>query len=196
MSEQEPTYNLPPDEAPMAIPPARTPLGAPGAPRKRLGNLAIEQHKTHLNSAKRILIVIGILTLLANGVLFFMIRNNAEKLEQEIASVQANPNMALNQALVAQHRATLLAATLLTGAFAALGIVFIVIAFFVNAYPVGATLTAFILYLLAICIGFAIDPVANAVAIIIRIIIAYYLYKGVKAGMAIQKLRAEEAAAA
>ncbi len=196
MSEQEPTYQLPPGELPPQPPEARAPLGTLGAaPRKTLGNLAIEQHKTHLNSAKRILIVIGILTILANGLVFFMNMNQSAQLEREIAAIKANPNMTLDQNVVMQHRAAIWINILVTGAFAAMGLVFIVIAFFVNQYPVGATLSAFVLYLIAIVLGLAVNPAGNAAGLVIRAIIAYYLWKGVKSGQAIQKLRAEEAAA-
>jgi hypothetical protein len=162
-------------------------LGQLGA-RKPLGNLAAQQHRKHLRSLKIAILFVGLLSLAANGFLWYVAGQAETKLENEIARVKADPTMVLDDAKVAEARRELGTAKMITGFFLACSLVYIGLFFWVNSNPVGASVTALSLYILCFLIGAAIEPESAAKGIIIKILIIVVLFKGLKSALAIREL--------
>lgn len=132
----------------------------------QLGSLAQGARLKKLNSARNILIIIGILVIV--GAAAFMV----------IIPAQAQGNI---------PEAQLRAFYLVNFALMGLGVVFFVLAFFVKQYPVPITVVSLILYL-----GYQALLVADDIqnlwrGIIIKVIIIAALVKAVQAAMAYQK---------
>jgi F0F1-type ATP synthase assembly protein I len=171
--------------------PASAPAAAPA--RAKLGNLAEEQHKKHLRGAKIAIFFVGILSTLVNGFLVWLVMQSEAKMEADITQAKNNPAMVLDEAKITEARGQIATAKLLTSGFLGAGILILVLGFMVNKYPYEAPLAALVLYIACMLIGFAVEPEGIARGIIIKAIIIYALYRGVKSGAAVKKLREEAA---
>ncbi len=142
-----------------------------------LGSLAQASRGQQLKSARSTLIAIGVLTVVVN-VIFMAILPG--QVRQEL---QKNGQAANDQQLAI---ATGVAMSI-QGVFLVLGIVFIVCGLLVKRFPVPATLTALVLYILSTVGMMGLDPASLARGIIIKIIIIVALVKAVQAAFAYQK---------
>ena len=166
---------------------------AAGVARPKLGNLAEAQHKKHLRGAKIAIFFVGVLTLLLNGFAFYLINQNETKLEADIASVKRNPMMVLDQGKIAEARGQISRARILTTGFLLAGLAILVTGFLVNTHPYKAPMIALVIYIMCLVASICIDPTSIAKGIIIKLIIIYALYRGMRSGAAVEKLRREAA---
>lgn len=140
---------------------------------QELGSLAQSTREADLGKTKGILLVIGILTLLANGFMFANSRN-------EVAGVGVGE---------ADFDRVLTFVRMIYGAGLALGIYFVMAGFFVKKYPVPLTILSLVLYVGATA-GFGmLDPTSIVRGLIIKIIIVVALGKSVQTAFAYQKER-------
>jgi hypothetical protein len=160
-----------------------------------LGSLAQSARSKHLNQARGILIAIGVLTVIANGVFFYLIPNMVrDEIQKEIR--QAGPAVRFDPAKVKEAEdAGIRTARLVIGATLVLGIVFIVLGILVKTYPVPATALGLVLYIGSFVVFALLDPDNLKAGIIIKIIIIVGLVKSLQAAIAYQKeQRAAQAA--
>jgi hypothetical protein len=147
-----------------------------------LGSLAQSARSKQLKTAKGTIIAIGVLTVVANigmGLLSEAMVNN------EVKNLQAKGMVVDQAAVAAAKRGT----QLVCAAFAALGVAFIVMGFFVYAYPVPITVLALVLYLAGWAISAAMNPANIAAGIVIKIVIIVGLGKSIQAALAYERER-------
>lgn len=161
-----------------------------------LGSLAQTARTKKLRQARMIMIVIGILTIVANGALLLLLPSQVKKeLDKEIAKAKAQ-GMIVDEAKVEEVRAESLKFGYLVGGVAvALGVVFVVLGLVVNQYPVPATVLGLVLYVGAAVVFGLLNPPSIYAGIIIKIIIVVGLIKAVQAAVAYQKELNKQAAA-
>jgi hypothetical protein len=153
--------------------------------------LAQKARGKQLNQARWILIVVGGLTIVLNGVLMLMLRDQIRnEMKQEIAKL--GPGAFVDQAQVreAEDHAYRMG-LLVTGAAVLLGIVFVICGIIIKMFPVPVTITSLVLYILAI-LGFgALDPTTLVAGLLIKIIVIVALVKAIQAALAYERERLE-----
>jgi hypothetical protein len=150
-----------------------------------LNSLAQSARQKQLKNARWTLIIVGALTVVLNVAAFFLINTQVN----DAVRIQG-----LNRAnLPAEMQAQIAIAYVSTGAFAVLGIVFIVLGIMVYSYPVPCTITGLVLYILGFVASLAAAAISGApmetqvTGIIIKIIIVVALFKAVQAAIAYQR---------
>ena len=138
-----------------------------------LGSLVDDQHEKHIKRARGAIMVVAVITIIAAVVFWFL-------LENEIAKIEADPNMYVLQDVVAQRR-------IMIGATFAIGVIFLALFFWAKSNPFGAALTAFIIYVTNIIVNAGIEPKTLPQGIILKIVIIVLLLNGVKSGLAYKK---------
>jgi hypothetical protein len=211
LPEDDPRYDITRKPArrkpsePEDVQPVDDETDAPARPRKKLGSLAQKARGKHLNQARALLIVIGVLTVIIN--LFdlvdtrkgFRFMSPREALEQAIYKQNAGAPKQLVDQVVGQMAPVL---TLSVVVFVGLGLVFIVFGLVIKVIPVVATVTSLVLYVVGnvvtaiMVLHFANDKAAELLAsgIIVKIIIVVCLIKAIQAAIAYERERREEAA--
>lgn len=159
----------------------------------KLGSLAQDARLKQLNQARAILLFIGILTIVANGVLMALARSQVKvEIQKEIA--KAGPGANFNQAdiqRVEDHEVSV--AYAVGGVAVGLGVLFVIFGFIVKKFPVPITIISLVLYVGA-ALGFgAFNPESLAQGIIIKILIVVGLAKAIQAAMAYERAKREEA---
>ena len=149
-----------------------------------LGSLAQSARSKQLKSAKVTIIAIGLLTVGANLVLALM---NDYRIDEEVKKLQAQGLVVDQKVVEATKRET----QLTCAGFGAIGIVFIVMGFFVSAYPVPITILALVLYLAGFAISAVLDPATIPQGIIIKIIIIGGLVRSIKAALEYERERSQ-----
>lgn len=152
-----------------------------------LGNLAQAARGNQLKSARWIMIVIGILTLAANGFFFATAR---QTIDAEVAKLRQQGM----QVDVGEIENAVRTQQLVCGTMAVLGIVFIVLGILVYKFPVPCTVAGLSLYLLSTLVFAVLDPTQIARGVIIKVFIVIGLFKSVKSAMAYQAERKAEQA--
>jgi len=153
-------------------------LGSQAPPS--LGSLAQAARQKSLKQAKVLLIVIGVLTILANGAFLTFIRGEVDK---EVAKLRAQGLQVKPQAFEALVRSN----QIFNGGFVALGIVFVVLGLAVKAYPVPITVTSFVLYVGAAVVMAIVNPTLLVKGLIIKIIIVIAMIKAIQAAIAYER---------
>jgi hypothetical protein len=149
------------------------PLG--GAGGKGLGNLAQSARQKHIKSAQRVLLVIGILTVAANGFMMATAKSQVDQL------IQQNPQFA-NQADAIMNMTYLLG-----GGAMAVGVAFIVLSFLVPKFPVPSTIIGLVLYVGSVGVFAALEPLSLVQGWLFKIIIVVSLVKSIQAAIAYQR---------
>jgi hypothetical protein len=143
-----------------------------------LGSLAQSARLKHLNTARWVLISIGILTILVNGVLLATVRQTT------MAEIRKKNMVIVDQD---QFEKGLMTARLIMAVPIVLGVVFVILGILVKTYPVPITITALVLYVVA-TLGFGmLEPQTLAQGIIVKVIIVVALIKAVQAALAYQR---------
>jgi hypothetical protein len=152
----------------------------------KLGSLAQAARHKHLKQARNTLLTVGVLIIIFQTVFFFV---EMGKIQEEVRKVgpPGNPADAANlKNWEATNQAFLI---LFHGSAVTLGIIFVVLAFLVEAYPVPTTAVALGLFL-TLQIAFM---VANPLNIVsgwwIKIVVVVALVKALQAGIAAQNER-------
>jgi hypothetical protein len=145
-----------------------------------LGSLGQAARGNQLKSARWIMIAVGVLSLIVNGILVANVQNEINSQIAELArqGMVADPSEV--ESVRFQNQMTY-------GIGAALGAVFIVLGIAVYRFPVICTVLGLVLYVGSI-IGFAvIAPASLAQGLIIKILITVALAKSVSSAIAYQK---------
>ena len=103
-------------------------------------------------------------------------------LQGEIQKVESDPSLVINEAVVSQARLVIFATF-------GVGLLFLGLFFWAKRNPFAASLTALIAYFTTILAGAAIDPTTLAKGWLVKLIVIAVLTKGVKAGLAFNKLQ-------
>ncbi len=147
-----------------------------------LGSLAQSARLKQLNTARWVLIVLGILMILGNGALIAIAR------QQLTNEVQKKGMVIVNQE---EFERSLMIFRLILAVPLVLGIVFIVLGLMVKAYPVPITILALVLYV-ASNLGFALlNPEGLLQGIILKVIVVVALAKAIQAALAYQSEMSE-----
>jgi hypothetical protein len=160
-----------------------------------LGSLSQAARKKSLKSARRILIVIGILSLLANGVMFMLAEKMVDdQIEKE--RKQLGPGMVFDQQKIKEIRdSQIKIQKLVSGGFVAVSIIFIMLGIMVYKAPVVCTVLGLVLYLagwfipiVLLFLGDEKEDASKALlsGIIIKIIIIVALIKAIQSAIAYQ----------
>ena len=186
---------------PFANPPsdATNPYRSPAAENKPsglpplqtgLGSLGQEARLKNLNTAKWIMIVVGILTI---GVNVFQYTSVEKIIDAQLAEELRKEGIArhqVDQAAYNQARDTAIREVrAICVVLIALGIVYIVMGMLVKQYPVPLTIAGLALYVGSALVFAALDPMTLVQGIIIKIFIVIGLVKAVQAALAYEKER-------
>jgi hypothetical protein len=145
---------------------------------KPLGSLAQAARGNELNSAQRILLVIGILTLAINGFLLFNLPNEIQHAIEQNQIAPEDVEQARQSGMIAGY--------LMYGLTTLLGVVFVIFGLVVKQFPLPITITSLVLYVSAIAgLGF-LDPETLVQGIIMKVIIVFALIRAIKAARAYQ----------
>jgi len=153
-----------------------------------LGSLTQAVRSKQLNSARTVLLVVGVLSLLVNVGFVFMAETLVDKQYESELSKLREQGMDIDQDKVAELRAQdIRALRLLNGAGAVLGLVFIFLGLNVKKYPVPMTITGLVLYLGSAAVFGYLDPSTLARGWIIKGVIVVSLFKAIQAAIAYEK---------
>jgi hypothetical protein len=145
---------------------------------KPLGSLAQAARGNELNSAQRILLVIGILTLAINGFLLFNLPNEIQHAIEQNQIAPEDVEQARQGGMIAGY--------LMYGLTTLLGVVFVIFGLVVKQFPLPITITSLVLYVFAIAgLGF-LDRETLVHGIIMKVIIVFALIRAIKAARAYQ----------
>jgi xanthosine utilization system XapX-like protein len=160
----------------------------------KLGSLAQAARHKHLKQARNTLLILGILMAVVQSAVFFM------EMNQVGDEIRKQGNMTPVQAEQAEMIAKVFL-VLFHGAAISVALLFVLLSFFVQRYPVPILVTALILYI-GLQVVFLVTAIlgGNPTAflnfgIVIRILIVVALWKALQAGIAAQR-EAREAEAA
>lgn len=176
------------ENKPSSLPPLQT----------GLGSLGQEARLKHLNTAKWILIVVGILTIGVNVLQYTTVEAMIDReltnelKKQRIGRQQVDP-VAYNQVRDAAIRRVRVLCMALIG----LGIVYIVMGMLVKKYPVPLTIAGLVLYVGTALVFFAINPASLAqggLGIVVKIVIVVAMVKAILAALAYERERKAAAA--
>jgi hypothetical protein len=169
------------DEVPAADGPAPPPAFS------GLGNLAQSARGKELKSARTIMLVIGILSILVNGFVFSSAEGAVqEEIDKEISKL--GPGFEVDEDKVAEIKSQAVGTTrLVSGGGIALGLIFIACGVLVQRHPVPTTITALALYLASMAIFGLVNPSSITSGLIIKFFIVVGLFKAVQAAIAYQK---------
>lgn len=178
------TDDAPSDPGPVAM---AMPSLAPSSPMPKLGGLAQSARSKEIRSARSILLVIGVMTLLLNGFLFSQAPNEVQvEIDKQIKELPAG--QVADPEKVAELKDEWVRATrAIYGGGLAFGIGFIILGGLVPRYPVPCTIGGLVLYIGSYAIFGYLSPPSLTQGLIIKIIIVSGLFKAMRAAIAHQK---------
>jgi hypothetical protein len=147
-----------------------------------LGSLAQSARSKQLKSARITLIVIGVLTIVANIAIAAM---SDSQVDNEVKKLHGQGMLVDQKAVDAAKRETKLVCV----GFAVLGVVFVVLGVFVASFPVPITILALVLYLAGFAITAVLDPTTILQGIIFKVIIIGGLARSIKAALEYERER-------
>lgn len=152
-----------------------------------LGSLSQAARGKTLGSARIILILVGLLTIGANGFLFYTAEKQADTaIQVEIKKLA--PGMVADQQKVAEAKTQIVKVVkLVAGGTIVLGVIFIALGVVVYKIPVVATVLGLVLYVGATIIFGLVDPSSMVRGIIVKVFIVVGLVKAVQTAIAYQK---------
>ncbi len=173
----------------------QTPDDLDDAGPPRLDSLAQKARGKELNNAKRILIVVGVLTVILYGIQLAMVRSEVEKeVDKQVLAAGGMARTGVNQAqLRALVDQAMVIAYVILGVFIGLGCLFVIFGLIVHLYPIPVTILSLVLYLLGSILPALLAPETLLYGIIFKIIIVVALAKAVQAAIAYERERRESA---
>ncbi len=156
-----------------------------------LGSLGQSARSKQLKTARVTLIVVGVLTILAN--LFMVV--SAERVVEEAVQKELRdiPPAQIDRLKLSELKSKAVNnLQLISGAFLAVGFVFIALGLLVNHAPVATTATGLILYLGGWATSAVLDPSMLVQGLLLKIFIIAAMVRALKAAIEYQK---EQAAA-
>jgi hypothetical protein len=185
-------FSLPPNDAcnPYSSPAAENKPGNLPSLQTGLGSLGQEARLKNLNTARWILIVVGLMTIAAYA---FQYTTIEKVLDEELAKELQKQGIArdqLDQAAFNDARASAInTARLLCIISIGLGVAYFLLGLLVKQYPVPMTITGLALYVGAGLVSLVLDPEYALRGIVIKVIIVVALVKSVQAALAYEKER-------
>ena len=156
---------------------ANNPYDPPAAPSlPALGSLAQAARGNELKQAQRILIGIGVLTLVVNGFLLFNLPNEIQQALNQNQIAPENVETFRQEATISGY--------LIYGLPVLLGCLFVIFGSIIKQYPVPITITSLVLYVLATAAFGLLAPETLVQGFIMKIIIVYALIRAIKAARA------------
>jgi len=156
-----------------------------------LGSLTQAARKKELKTAKGILIVVGVLTLLFNLGFVVMAESAVDsEIKKEIKALNQRGLVADPVAVEKIRQQSVRLTQLVNGAGALLGAVFIGLGFAVKTYPIPATVLGLVLYVAGIAIFGFINPASLFQGIIFKILVVVALAKSIQAAIAYEREKA------
>ena len=154
----------------------------------RLGSLAQSARSKQLNTARGLLIFIGIATILFNIFQLLTVRNQVKKEMDEGGHALVLPRQQID-AVERQNieDATIVVAYIFCGALIFLGLLFVIFGLIIKLFPVPVTVISLVLYLGAIAVFAVLNPASLGAGIIIKILIVIALVKAIQSAVAYQK---------
>jgi hypothetical protein len=161
-----------------------------------LGSLSQAAREKQLKVARGILLVIGVLSIIANLFFFTLAESNVnEAINQEVAKLHQQ-GMTENPAEVAKIRDNAVALTrLINGVGVLLGAIFVACGITVRKYPVPITILSLVLYIGAAAVFGYINPASLLSGLIMKIIIIVALAKSVQSAIAYEREKSLASAA-
>ncbi|GAB5403224.1 MAG: hypothetical protein Aurels2KO_14550 [Aureliella sp.] len=146
---------------------------------KEMGSLAQAARGNQLNTAKWIMIVVGILSMAVNGGMLFV----ADKsINEEISQLRAQGFEVADVDIAAAR----LQNTLVFGAGVILGVIFAVLGVLVHKFPVPCTVAGLVLYVGSAIVFGILDPTTLLKGVIIKVFIVFGLAKSVQSAAAFE----------
>ena len=162
----------------MSSNPYETPQAATAdQPLNSLGSLSQSARGKQLNNARNLLLFVGILTVVINGIFLFMVEQQVRDLETQLAT----------QGLQADHDALMTLNYLIRGASVAVGVLFIIFGMTVKAYPLPISIAALVVYVGCIAIFALIDPMTLLAGIIWKVVIVVCLIGAIRTALAYER---------
>ncbi len=153
-----------------------------------VGSLAQSARSRDLTNARRIFILIGVLTVVVNGVEWGMAQDQVHEAFAAEVKAAETQGMVVDEEKVARLEAsTLSVARLVAGGAIGIGVVFIVLGTMVKKFPVVCTVMGLVLYVGAAAVFGMIDPSTLARGVIMKVIIVVFLAKAVQAAVVYQR---------
>jgi hypothetical protein len=154
----------------------------------QLGSLAQAARQKQLKSARGILLAIGILSVIVNIGFGLFAQNLVDReFDRELADIRSQ-GMEVDELQVEELRAAAVRATQISAVlWTAIGIVFIVLGFFVYRHPVPITITGLVLYIGSLAVTAAMAPETLIQGWIIKAFFIIGLFKAVQAAVASEK---------
>jgi hypothetical protein len=180
LSEQTQSFGNQSEQAPM--------LGSLSAQMSSLGSLSQAARHKQLNTARGILIVVGILTVLINVASFAIINSQVDDIIKNQVNELHKKGMQEDPASVTAYRSQVIRISqLFAGGAVALGVVFIILGCLVKKYPIPSTVIGMVLYIGSNALFGYLDPETLVKGLIIKIIIVVVLAKSIQAAIAYQR---------
>jgi hypothetical protein len=203
LGQQEPGYTDRPQPRPLGA----TEVESPPPELPKLGSLAQTARLKQLTTARRILLVIGVIqTIFSCGFLFLAPQNIQKQYATELAKLPPAARAQISQAQLQQAiDQDVMIVHVINGGFLVVGVLFIVFGLIVKKYPLPVTITSLVLYILVSvgAIGVNIlenmnkdpeakNPGAPFQGIVIRILIIIALAKAIQAAAAYERESRQE----
>lgn len=171
----------------LAHPPSEPSGGVPKL--GSLANLAQAARMKHINSARTVLWIFGILTMGLSAVMFaFAAQSVQAQINKELTAL--GPGFVVDQAKMAVLQGKAVAAARFGAGLSFVeGVVFVLLGFFVHRAPVAMTATGLILYIADYAIGAVLDPTYLVRGIIFKIVVVVCLVKALNAAIACERER-------
>lgn len=153
-----------------------------------LGSLAQAARAKQLKVARGILLVVGIITIVVNGLMF---ANTSNEVEQEIQKqVQAVHAQGMQEAPAEveefRSRVTRIC-QIIYGSLIVLGVIYVILGILVPTFPVPATVLGLVLYIGAAAILGFLNPITLVSGWLFKIIIVVALAKSIQSAVAYQR---------
>jgi predicted Zn finger-like uncharacterized protein len=156
------------------------PRAGKGKDKPRLKSLAQSARGGQLTTARRILIIIGVLYVLIHVGLLFLVRGQIELELRRQGAGNLPP---------AEMNGIVLFAYAILSLFALMGVVFIVLGILVKRYPVPCTVGGMVIYLLGVVGNMVLEPRSLVQGVIFKVIIIGCLIKAIQAAIAYERER-------
>jgi hypothetical protein len=168
--------------------PQISPLGSLVPSTSSLGSLSQSARGKQLKTAQWLMIVVGILTVVVNGVVFSIIEGQVDReIQNEITKVHAQGLQVDQEAVTKLRSRAIHISQLISGSAVALGVVFIALGVLVKKFPVPCTIIGLVLYLGATAIYGYIAPETLIHGWLWKIITIVVLIKSVQAAVSYQQ---------
>ena len=155
-----------------------------------LSSLAQTARSKQLNTARNILLFIGILTIAVNAFFVAMAKSMVDsQMEAELRKPQYR-GLVIDHEEVNLIKEESVRSTQLVGSIAlAIGVLYVIFAIFVKKYPVPITITSLVLYIGCAAVFGVLDPSTLARGWLIKILIVVGLFKAIQAALAYERER-------